>query len=221
MCIQASKYKMLHYKDIIVHYRGESERRSHSLAGGGAVCIHLLCFLMFQKLYHGSVFLQNQIFFPASIPPRQPLDFSSLIVHSHLQFISASSFYFLSIGGYRIRLWRRTMNIQLLFIVLYCFVATADARKLNKIKEQLRLNCYRPSFLVPKYIHNQTEPPNLILYQGVSRDLCGGGSVASPSSAMTSPNHPLTSPPTAIADHVWGNTVALLFFLLLNENKLN
>lgn len=56
------------------------------------------------------------------------------------------------------------MNIQLLFIVLYCFVATADARKLNKIKEQLRLNCHRPFFLTPKFIPKQTEPPNLILY---------------------------------------------------------
>lgn len=56
------------------------------------------------------------------------------------------------------------MNIQLLFIVLYCFVATADARKLNKIKEQLRLNCHRPFFLTPKYIPEQTEPPNLVLY---------------------------------------------------------
>lgn len=55
------------------------------------------------------------------------------------------------------------MNIQLLFIVLYCFVATADARKLNKIKEQLRLNCHGPSFLTPKYDPKQTEPPNLIL----------------------------------------------------------
>lgn len=55
------------------------------------------------------------------------------------------------------------MNIQLLFIVVYCFVATADARKLNKMKEQLRLNCHGPSFLTPKYNPNQTQPPNLIL----------------------------------------------------------
>lgn len=55
------------------------------------------------------------------------------------------------------------MNIQLLFIVLYCFVATADARKLNKIKEQLRLNCHEPSFLTPKYNLKQAKPPNLIL----------------------------------------------------------
>lgn len=117
------------------------------------------------------------------------------------------------------------MNVQLLFIVLYCFVATADARKLNKIKGQLRLNCHRPSFLTPKYMPKQTKPPNLILYSVVSRDLYGGstwrGSVASPSFAMTSPDYSLTSPPTAIADNVWGNTVALLFFLLLNESKLN
>lgn len=109
------------------------------------------------------MFFCRTTFFPASVPPRQPLDFSDLIAHSHLQFISASSFYFLSIGGYRIRLWRRTMNVQLLFIVLYCFVATADARKLNKMKEQLRLNCHRPSFLTPKYIPEQTEPPNPVL----------------------------------------------------------
>lgn len=117
------------------------------------------------------------------------------------------------------------MNIQLLFIVLYCFAATADARKLNKIKEQLRLNCHRPSFLTPKYIHKQTEPPNLILYPVVSCDLCGGstwrGSVASPRFAMISPDYSLTSPPTAIADRVRGNTVALLFFLFLNESNLN
>lgn len=55
------------------------------------------------------------------------------------------------------------MNVQLLFIVLYCFVATADARKLNKMKEQLRLNCHRPSFLTPKYIPEQSEPPNPVL----------------------------------------------------------
>lgn len=28
----------------------------------GSVCINLLCFLTFQKLYHRSVFLQNHIF---------------------------------------------------------------------------------------------------------------------------------------------------------------
>lgn len=171
------------------------------------------------------MFFCRTTFFPASVPPRQPLDFSCLIAHSHLQFISASSFYFLSIGGCGIRLWRRTMNVQLLFIVLYCFVATADARKLNKIKEQLRLNCHRPSFLTPKYIQKQTESPNLILYPVVSRELCGGsawrGSVASPGCAVTSPGYSLASPLTAIADHVQGNTVALLFFLLPNESKLN
>lgn len=114
------------------------------------------------------------------------------------------------------------MSVQLLFIVLYCFVATADARKLNKIKEQLRLNCHRPSFLTPKYIHEQAEPPNLILYPVVSRDLgTWRGSVALPSLAVTSPIYSLTSPPTATADRVRGNTVALLFFLLLNESKLN
>lgn len=114
------------------------------------------------------MFFCRTTFFPASVPPRQPPVFSRLIAHSHLHFISASSFYFLSIGGYGVRLWRRTMNAQLLFIVLYCFVAIADARKLNKIKEQLRLNCHRPSFPTPKYIHNLTEPPNLILYPAVS-----------------------------------------------------
>lgn len=117
------------------------------------------------------------------------------------------------------------MNVQLLFIVLYCFVATADARKLNKVKEQLRLNCHRPSFLTPKYIPNQTKPSHLILYPVVSCDLHGGstwqGSVASPSSSMTFPGYSLTSPPPAIADPAWRNTGALLFFLSLNEGKLH
>lgn len=116
------------------------------------------------------------------------------------------------------------MNAQLLFIVLYCFVATADARKLNKIKEQLRLNCHRPSFPTPKYIHNLTEPPNLILYPAVSVTSARkhmASSVASPAFAVTPPDYSLTSPPITLAVHVLGNTVALLFFLLLNENKLN
>jgi len=117
------------------------------------------------------------------------------------------------------------MSPQLLFIVLHCFVATADARKLNKVKEQLRLNCRRPSFLTLQYIHQQTEPPDLLLHPVVSRDPCGGGtwrgSVASPSFAVPSPGYSLTSPPAAIADRARGNAVALLSFLLLNESKLN
>lgn len=36
MCIKPSEYKLLHYKDIIVHYWGESEIRSCSFAGSGA-----------------------------------------------------------------------------------------------------------------------------------------------------------------------------------------
>lgn len=151
------------------------------------------------------MFFCRTTFFPASVPPRQPLDCSSLIAHSHLQFISASSFYFLSIRGYGIRFCRRTMNVQLLFIVLYCFVATADARELNKMKEQLRLNCHRPSFLTPKYIHEQPKPPNL-LYPAVSLDLCRAGMWRAGvwwwRFAMKSPNYSLTSPPPASADRV-------------------
>lgn len=45
--------------------------------------------------------------------------------------------------------------------------------------------------------------------------------MASLSFAMTSTDYSLTSPPPAIADHVQGNAVALLFLLTLNESKLN
>lgn len=88
------------------------------------------------------------------------------------------------------------MNVQLLFIVLYCFVATADARKLNKIKEQLRLNCHRPSFLTPKYIPKQTKPPNLILYPAVSCDLCKESTWHS---GMTLPNFTMAFPDHSLA----------------------
>lgn len=45
--------------------------------------------------------------------------------------------------------------------------------------------------------------------------------MASLSFAMTSTDYSLPSPPPAIADHVQGNAVALLFLLMLNESELN